>query len=241
MRLLTAALLGLLALSAACSTTTEITPRDIVSTIPWDEPESSTYRILDDDDEVGTAEFTIEDGPELGLLLFTQHFDFPERGFVNDARVIASAGELRPTFANYVIEGPDGELRCEAAYEDTEVSVHRVGEDTDRTDTLDIPDIAYDSWSDLFLWRTIAFAEDFETDYADILSCTLDNTQKQQVELKVVEQERVTVPAGEFDTWHLEIGSGGKTQNAWYATDDSRLLIKYDNGEQVFELTEPPE
>ena len=48
------------------------------------------------------------------------------------------------------------------------------------------------------------------------------------------------MPAGTFDAWHLEIESGGETQDAWYTTDDAHTLLKYDNGESTFELTEAP-
>ena len=55
--------------------------------------------------------------------------------------------------------------------------------------------------------------------------------------LEVKGVEHVTVPAGSFEVWHLEVSSDGTDQDAWYSTEDSRVLVKYDNGPQVFELT----
>jgi hypothetical protein len=52
----------------------------------------------------------------------------------------------------------------------------------------------------------------------------------------VKEKEDVQVPAGNFQAWRLEIRSGGRTQKAWYADDARRTLVRYDNGELVFEL-----
>jgi hypothetical protein len=243
MRWLAVGLLALLALLllSGCSNTEETVSQEIVTSIPWSVPETTTYRLLDsDDEEVGTGQFKIESA-EFGEVRFTQHFEYPDRGFVNDAQVIANGQTLQPVEIAYVLEGPDGTLTCEATYEEGKVTAHRTGEDEDRTDTLDIPGIAYDSWADLFLWRTIDFREGFETEYGDVLSCTLDRTQKQNVLLKVTGRESVTVPAGTFDSWHLEIGSGGKKQDAWYSVDGARLLLKYDNGEQTFELAEGPD
>ena len=50
------------------------------------------------------------------------------------------------------------------------------------------------------------------------------------------EKEEVEVPAGTFQAWRLEIRSGGRTQKAWYADDGPRTLVRYDNGDLVFEL-----
>ena len=56
------------------------------------------------------------------------------------------------------------------------------------------------------------------------------------VVLKVKKTEEITVAAGTFEAWRLEIRSGGRTQKAWYANDEQRTLVRYDNGDLVFEL-----
>lgn len=233
------ALLALLFIVTACAGTETIASRNIIKTIPWDVAETTKYRVLDKDDkEVGTANFKIESA-ETGVR-FTQHFDFPGKGFVNDAQVVADGQTLKPVSTRFVIDGPDGRISCEAAYASGKVTAHRAGQDGERDDTLDLPDISYDSWADLFLWRTIDYTAGFETTYGDILSCTLDRTQKQNITLKVLRQESVTTPAGTYDAWHLAIESSGETQDAWYSIDPLHLLVKYDNGEQTFELTQAP-
>ena len=228
---------------AACETTQSLTSNDVVDTIPWEIGETTEYRVLDKDDdkeEVGAMVMSIEEASQ-GQVLLTQAFDFPERGFTNLAEVVASADELIPSSSHFRIDGPDGVLDCQASYSDTDVTVNRVGEDDERTDTIDIPQISYDSWADLFLWRTIPFASDLDLEYTDVLACTLDRTQRLGVELNVQERQEVTVPAGTFESWHIEIDSGGQTQDAWYSTDSTHFLVKYDNDDVVFELTSPPE
>jgi hypothetical protein len=225
----------LLLTSLAACTSQDLKSTDIVEEIPWSVPEEAVYRVLDDEDEeVGTLTMTIE--PDDDGLFLRQFFDFPDAGFTNDASVLVDPEDLHPISVSFQIQGPEGDLMCAAAYTDGEVTVERVGEDDTRTDTLDVPAIAYDSWSDLFLWRTIAFAEDYTVEYTDILSCTLDRTQKLGVTLTVGEREEIEVPAGSFETWRLEIESGGAEQTAWYTTDRDRRLVRYDNGREVFEL-----
>lgn len=227
-------------LAMACETSETPTSNNIVDRIPWTPPETALYRVLDDDDqEVGTLEMRIEAQGGDAVRL-TQYFDFPEAGFVNEAVVIADAATLEPQSTAFRIEGPDGTLRCNASYSDAEVTVNRVGEDGERTDTLDVPVYAYDSWADLFTWQTLPLGPGFETRYTDILSCTLDRTQRLGMHLEVVGEEEVSVPAGTYQTWELEIKSGGHTQRAWFTQDERQLLVKYYNGRETFELTETP-
>jgi Protein of unknown function (DUF3108) len=227
---------ALLLLAGACAQQEHVTSRDIIAKIPWTAPETDSYRVLDGNGkEVGAAQLKIEkNGANLRL---TQHYDYPGSGYVNDSVVIVDPTGLQPVSTNYTLNGPNGNVTCEGHFSAGQVAAHRVGQDGERNDTLDIPAIAYDSWSDLFLWRTIDFSQGFGTDYADILSCTLDKTQKIGVTLNVKAEEQVTVPAGAYDTWRLEIDSGGSTQKAWYTTDAAHTLVKYDNGNQTFELT----
>lgn len=239
-RLLPLAALATLLLAAACANNENITSAEIVSQIPWNGPETAEYRVLDsDDDPVGTLTLSIEE-EAAGAWLLRQSFNFPEKKFTNDAEVIVDGSTLQPESSTFKIAGPDGNLDCSAEYSTGRVNAHRIGEDGERDDTITIPNITYDSWSDLFVWRTIAFGDGYEKDYTDVLACTLSRPDKISVSLKIDGREDVTVPAGTFEAWHLEIDSGGETQDAWYTTDDAHTLLKYDNGESTFELTSTP-
>jgi len=136
-----------------------------------------------------------------------------------------------------VTTDPDFERDCLATYGDASVKVVQTDEDDEHTDEVSVPNTHYDSWTDLFLWRTIDFAEGYESRYADVLSCNPRESEVITMVLEVKGVEQVAVPAGSFEVWHLKVTSGGTTQDAWYSTDDSRVLVKYDNGPQLFELT----
>lgn len=224
-----------LLLLLACAGGDSFVSRDVVDQIPWPETETATYRVLDDDNkEVGTMVLSVKSGGD-GESVLSQHFDFPETRFTNDAEVVVDSAELQPRSSHFQIDGPDGVLDCEATYEDSDVEIHRVGEDGERDDTLDVPSVAYDSWSDLFVWRTITFSQGFDTSYADMLSCVLAKPQRLEIKLDVKGSEEVEVPAGTFEAWRVEI-EAGRDQEAWFTTDDSHVLVRYDNGEQLFEL-----
>jgi hypothetical protein len=236
-----AGLLVCVGLATACASEDSITSAAIVSEVPWRGPETASYRVLDSDDNpVGTLELGIAE-ESAGAWRLTQSFDFPDKGFTNESEVIVDGSTLQPESSTFNITGPEGNFDCSAEYTTRSVNMHRVGEDGERDDTLSIPDVAYDSWGDLFVWRTITFADGYQQDYADVLACTLSRPEKIGVSLKIDERDQISVPAGSFDAWHLEIGSGGETQDAWYTTDDAHVLLKYDNGESTFELMYPPD
>lgn len=235
-RLLLLSPLVLLA-ALACDSDDDLKSTDIVTEIPWTAPETNTYRVLDDDgEEVGTVELSIEqDGDELTLR---QDFDFPELEFTNEAEVVVDSQELQPRASTYQVAGPEGVASCEAEYEPRRVSVHNVREDGEHDETLTVPPVTYDSWSDLFLWRTIDFTPGYEVEYTDVVACQVPAPPARlPVKLEVREPEEVVVPAGSYDAFRVD-AEAGADQKAWFTTDSTHTLVKYDNGTVTFELTE---
>ena len=225
----------IVAFGVACSGDEDnLVANEVVSDIPWPSRETSRYRLLQGDDFKGSGELSIEQRD--GVLVLTQDFEIPDEEVTDGVAVELDPDTLRPKTVQRTIDGPEGERRCEATYREGGVTVEqRAGED-ERTDELDLPKQHYDSWSDLILWRTLEFFEGEELRYVDVLSCSLAKPDVLSVVLKVKEIEEVTVPAGTFQAWRLDIRSGGKTQRAWFADDEARTLVRYDNGDLVFEL-----
>ncbi len=236
MRLIIFALAAVLLL-AAC-TEDNIRATDIVTRIPWPDEERATYRVLDDDgDEVGQLLMTVELFDD-DVYILKQFFRFPEADFTNSAEVTVNRNDLQPIRSAYSIDGPDGTAFCTAVYAGSDVTVFNEREDGERTDELDVPNVAYDSWSDLFIWRTIDFSQGFDIEYADIVACQAPAPpQRLAVKLEVFAGKPIDVPAGTFDTWRVEIDAG-RDQKAWFTTDDAHILVRYDNGDQIFELIE---
>ena len=223
-----------LALLSACGGSDELVAQDILSQIPWSAPETARYRLLHDDDQKGTGELRIESRE--GALVLAQNFDIPDQTIKDTIQVEADGQNLRPKVVQRTIDGPEGKRDCTATYTANDVTVEQQAKDESRKDQLTLPAQHYDSWSDLFLWRTLKYFEDEELKYVDVLTCSLTKPDLLPVVLKVKSREEVTVPAGKFQAWRLEIRSGGRTQKAWYADDAKRTLVRYDNGDLVFEL-----
>ena len=221
-------------LLAACSGSDELVAQDVLSQIPWSTPETAHYRLLHDDDTKGSGELKI--AMQDGALVLAQTFDIPDQKIADTVQLQADAQNLRPKVVQRTIDGPEGKRDCTATYEGNSVTVEQQAKDENRRDNLSVPAQHYDSWSDLFLWRTLKFFENEELKYVDVLTCSLTKPDLLPVVLQVKSVEDVSVPAGRFQAWRLEIRSGGRTQKAWYADDAAHTLVRYDNGDLVFEL-----
>ena len=221
-------------LLAACSGSDELVAQDVLSRIPWSTPETAHYRLLHDDDAKSSGELKI--AMQDGAQVLAQTFDIPDQKIADTVQLQADAQNLRPKVVQRTIDGPEGKRDCTATYEGNSVTVEQQAKDENRRDNLSVPAQHYDSWSDLFLWRTLKFFENEELKYVDVLTCSLTKPDLLPVVLQVKSVEEVSVPAGRFQAWRLEIRSGGRTQKAWYADDAAHTLVRYDNGDLVFEL-----
>lgn len=223
------------ALLISCSSgSEELVARDVVAVIPWETPEVAHYRLFQGDDIKGSGELSVKEAG--GMIVIEQAFEFPDIEVTDSVTVEADPESLRPGSVERVIDGPEGKRECVASYGASTAKIEQKTEDDERTDDLTVPPSHYDSWTDLFLWRTIEFSEGQEERYVDVSSCSLAKPELISPRLSVKRIEEVTVPAGTFQAWRLEFRAEGRTQKAWYADDERRTLVRYDNGDLVFEL-----
>ena len=111
--------------------------QDIVSEIPWTGPESFKYRLLQGDDVKGTGALTLSVASDTYVM--EQAFEIPEEEITDSIVAEVEPDTLTPRKIERVIDGPEGERRCEASYSDDTVTVEqRAGED-ERTDSLSVP------------------------------------------------------------------------------------------------------
>lgn len=152
----------------------------------------------------------------------------------DDIKVVVDAKTLKPISSTRTIVDKNDQETIEVTYGDEGALI----EQGDRQSGLSVPAHSYDNDSSLFLWRTLPFAEGYEASYTTIIS---NRRSRQQVVLRVTGKESVTVPAGSFDAWRLEITTSNARQLAWFSTDAARVLLRYDNDRNViFELMSRP-
>ena len=226
------AALALPALAACGSETTTLSGAAIVSGTPWPASEEARYRLMDGGDEKGSGVLTIDS--QNGRVAFHQVFE--SANFKDEVEAAVDGATMEPQSVQRVINGPEGKRRWAVEYKDATATVVQKSEADERQDKVSVPTRAYDSWTDVFLWRTIDFHDGYEASYSDVLSATLARPQVISQTVRVKGKETVKVPAGTFEAWRLEIRSQDGSQEAWYADTDTRPLVRYDNGSLVFEL-----
>jgi len=133
----------------------------------------------------------------------------------------------------------DERKRLRSEYDATEnvVTIIEIKDSGERPVPHRLKDNYYDNDSSLFLWRSLNFVVGFTANYHTIVT---GSGEQPVLHLEVTRKERITVPAGTFDTWRLEIRGQDRNQVAWYADTPGRPLVQYDNSVQLFRLTTVP-
>ena len=216
-------------LAVACSET-QVETLDVVGSIPWGDHEEAHYRLVDrDGSEAGSGVLRIDSAD--GRFRLSQ--TYADDSNSDESEVLVEAGTLKPLSVRREIRRDGDTEEVDAEYGPTEVKIRSGG----RQSFLSLPEHFYDNESALFVWRTIAFRDGLVLHHYTILTNRRDSA---VVTLEVAGREQVEVPAGTFEAWRLEIRSGSVRQVAWYADNERRYLLKYDNSEQVFLLEEMP-
>ncbi len=209
---------------------------EIVSGVPWSDDERAEYVLLDrgTQEECGTGTLTVErQGDRYQLTL----------SFVADANsdvstVVVDDETLQP-FSVRRERVIDGETEAVEGEYDRDEQVIRVVEFTGDDDPREVPrrldeEVYYDNESSIFIWRTIRFEEGYEAKYTAVL--VNQGGAARDVGLRVREKEEITVPAGTFDAWRVDITTDDVDQVAFFADTPEHQLLFYDNSLQIFQL-----
>ena len=237
--LTSSALLAVVLFAAGCLEGREACAQEepnLVTGIPWPDMEQADYVLLDadTDEQCGTGTLAVErQGDQYALSL-----SFENNGDSDETTVIVDAETLKPASVRRERTIEDETEVVEGEYDEVE-RVIRVVELTDGEERtiprrLDV-DNYHDNESSLFLWRTIDFTEGYEASY-DAVLVNQGGTHR-QVTIRVVEKEEVTVPAGTFQAWRVEISTEDVDQVAWFTDTPEHALLQYDNSVQRFQLT----
>jgi hypothetical protein len=213
----------------------------LVVSAPWQAPESLEYKLLDreDGDEVGrgTLEVVEQDGQYELSQSFTNDQEYDNSSVLVDQQTLKPISGMR----DYFFDGDEKRLRTEYDASNPDEEVVTIIEIKADGEERPVPHRLKSDWYDndtsLFLWRSLQFVQGLEVTYHSVVT---GSGEQPVVRVEVVGRERITVPAGTFDTWILEIRGQGREQVAWYADTPEHPLVQYDNSVQFFQLlTEP--
>ncbi len=238
-------LAGLLAASAACGGSSPVRYDRIFQAPPWMGPESYLYNLLDQGAHLyGTC--TLETKPEVDpgkTQLNRLCGNGPNH---DDGSVTVDSKTLLPVTSSRTISDDSKNRKTvfTATYEYPSVKLHSDdnGKTRDTVRALPQPDATspdpgyYDDDSLLWLVRGMRLEKGFEGTYRNILS---GNAQLTDVKVTVDKQERIKVPAGDFDTWNIRIESGSMTQRIWVEAAAPHRVIQASLESLTYQLTAP--
>lgn len=219
---------------------------DVVSSVPFSGAESHTYKLQRDDKDLGTTVLSIETS---GGNFVLKEASTDDKGNSDTSTVTVEQATLKPISGHREVTDKDQRRVLDSTYSGTdkdcsskivvklEQNVYKPPDaaeaDSTRSSPLCVPEHAYDNDSSLFLWRTIKFEKGYEASYKTVLT---NRRTTQIIDVLVREQQRVSVPAGDFDAWLVEITAERTTQRAWFATTPDHRLLEYNNDGLIFLL-----
>jgi hypothetical protein len=224
---------------------------DVVARIPFASGERLVYALHDDTGAVvARGELWVIDRGD-GYLVLTQEYEElgapasvaptrdlawvvvdetalqPLEGFRSVIRRDAAGGTSLETFSWDYRPGAGDE-----APDTLVTTVEREGEAEEERE-LRLRDHTYDNESSLWLWRTLDLSDSYEARYVSVNHA---ERSQQTVILRVTGRQTVDVPAGEFDSWRLQVRNGRATRVVWIEVESPHRVVQWDNGSLVFRL-----
>ncbi len=237
------------ALAGCAGAAPSVKTSDVFAAAPWRAGERLEYRLRNDQgDALGTGVLTLkQDGDR--LVLAQAYLEDPGRTPAggtpvrDEVSVTVDAKSLKPVQGSRASVARDAggktqqtrsswSYRAEGDRLRLATKVERDGAKPEEGEVLLRPH-AYDNESSLWLWRGIAFAEGYDQAY--VSANAFDRTQ-QTVSLKVPQRETIEVPAGKFETWRILLRNGRAVRTAWISIAAPHHVVRWDNGEVIFEL-----
>ena len=232
-----------LVLAVACTSSSPTRYDKIFQGPPWTGPESYTYNLLDQGGHLyGTC--TLDTKPEVQpgrTELDRVCANGPNH---DNGTVIADSKTLIPFSSSRTIsdDAKNTKTVFTATYQypvvqlhsDDNGKLHDVSRDLPKPDATSPNPGYYDDDSLLWLVRGISLQNGLEANYRNILS---GNAQINDVNVSVGKQERMKVPAGEFDAWNIRIQTGSVTQHIWVEAASPHRMIQASLETLTYQLT----
>jgi len=192
---------------------------------PWSNGESSNYDWLEDGSgsQIGTSLISITQ--QATNWIITEVDSIGQEGQTIEMTI--NGETLEPVGEQKTIKATGNDIQLTSVYSSGKVDITADINGTTKTASVDVPQNAVDNDQLLITLRALPFSEGYKATY--VIVNTINATKTNGI-FTVQAQEMVTVPAGSFDTWKVEMNFGQTTQYAWYGVEAPYTLVKYDNG-----------
>ena len=191
---------------------------------PWQNGSTASYEWFGDKSgaQIGTSQYsfalknniwTISDQDKIAELNQT-------------VEMMVNAKTLEPIGEKKTIKTANTNADITTTYKNSKLDISAVVNGKTSNASIDVPSNAIDNDQLLMSLRALPFAQGYKASYVLIVA---QNALKINTTVTVLSQEKIDVPAGSFEAWHVEIQAGQSKQNAWYQVAAPHALVKYDN------------
>lgn len=209
----------------------------------WDVGEQLAYQLRQRDEISGTCTLSVENAEDPALQRLVSLCGSPDGRYRDDRWVEVDPATLTPIESERVIADLDDESRTvfNAAYGSTTVLFTAAADGNENETTRDLPEPNetspdpgyYDDVALFWVIRGAPLAEGYE---ASFINSNAGNARTFTVSITVQGSETVAVPAGEFETWEVEVKTGSITQIVWIEKDAARRVIRARIEREFYEL-----
>ena len=232
---------ALFLLSALLLSACSARPQPLIFGEPvWADGETSAYRVTNREDRiVGAATFRVQAGGQhLQDGGWTLIREITDAGQIEQATIEMQPLDYRPVYSNLVRSGGGGRQVVEARIAGSQVDItltNRQGATV--YERVQTPSDIRDERTLLLILRALPLAPGYATRINSFLPVV---GQMERVSVQVRRTEAVSVPAGQFDTWVVELKSNERTTKAWVAQTAPFPVVKFIDGRSraTFEMTE---
>ncbi len=202
---------------------------------PWQPGEASRYRLLDNGADAGSALYAVAAETIDGSAGWAFRRETSGAGGAEIVAVLMGAQGFRPSAAFFRITDATGSEAVNATYgSGGQVDLELISKRQVTTyERKSVPTDTRDQRSLPLIVRALPLAQGYATQINTFLPYT---GRLERYTVRVRGREQVSVPAGTFDAWNVELDNGSRSVHYWIGVDPPHPLVKIEDANIVYEL-----
>lgn len=217
---------------ASATATPTAAPAPTGPAAPWGAGDRAEYSIESNGTALGSLVFTTERKDD-GHVIKTE----TSAGAVTDVSNVRVDKDLKPIGNTRQVTGAGkADFTLMTVYDKGKLSIQAKTADGDKTATINVPADSWDNDQSLVSIRALPLADGYSFTYTNVVGASAAVV---KTTITVVGRETVTVPAGSFTAYKVEMDFGQGKNLAWYDVKAPHHIVKYENvpAKQVIVLT----